>query len=316
MPLGTDDKSTRDAVEARRKANAAARPNDGIESSSFMPFRPATDANQALDNAVHGYTPDGDPLILPAPAGQANELLSRAISGEAGVAVRLAPVLTTDVVVPVVIGSLEDATMELDACHCLPANRLDFDLMEGGLKPQPIGRFRNAVDPYAIVFLMQGTGWLRTAAQISYGKPTVDIGLALPLAKAKRAGEDLVKARAILDPHIPPPNAPATDEQIAVMAAATLISKAGAMLSTATLEFDVRMHEPARMKGGTFTPTADTWGLDPTKNGTQVACSMTLEQAFALWQAEKTKTAGTPLAGAGGFSEASSPGGAGGGMKG
>jgi len=312
MPLGSDDESTRAAVAARR---AQARPNDGIEASSFTPFAPASTALEALNNAEHGFTPDGDLLWSPAAPGQANELLSRAIGGESGVAVRLRTVRTTDVAVPVVIGSFEDAQGELDDCRCLPYNALDDDLTADGLRPLPQGRFRNAKDPYAVTLLMLGCGWVRTAAQISYGKPGVDLGLALPLAKAKRAGEDLSAARALLDPFVPAPNAPATDEQIAIGAAAASIDKSRAMLNAATVDFDARLHDPARMKGGAFTVSQDTWGLDATMSGTQVACSMTLDEAFALWQSEKKKTAGTPGAGAGGFSE-TSLGGSGGGLKG
>jgi len=313
MPLGSDDESTRAAVAARRAQQA--RPNDGIESSSFTPFAPASTALEALNNAEHGFTPDGDLLWSPAAPGQANELLSRAIGGESGVAVRLRTVRTTDVAIPVIIGSFEDAQGELDDCRCLPYNMLDDDLSADGLRPLPQGRFRGAKDPFAVTLLMLGCGWVRTAAQISYGKPGVDLGLALPLAKAKRAGEDLAKARALLDPFVPAPNAPATDEQIAIGAAAASIDKSRAMLNAATVDFDARLHDPARMKGGTVTPKGDVWALDETKNGTQVACSMTLDEAFQLWKDEKAKTAGTPGAGAGGFSE-TSPGGSGGGLKG
>jgi len=308
------DEEIRAEVKKRRDA-VAAKPNDGVESSSFTPFAPASTALEALNNAEHGYTPDGDLLWSPAAPGQANELLSRAIGGESGVAVRLRTVRTTDVAVPVVIGSFEDAQGELDDCRCLPYNMLDDDLSADGLRPLPQGRFRNAKDPYAVTLLMLGCGWVRTAAQISYVKPGVDLGLALPLAKAKRAGEDLARARALLDPFVPKPNEPATDEQIAIGAAAASIDKSRAMLNAATVDFDARLHDPARMKGGAFTVSADTWGLDATMSGTQVACSMTLDEAFALWQSEKKKTAGTPGAGAGGFSE-TSPGGSGGGRKG
>ena len=316
MGLTGSDSETAAIMAKRKAAAAAARPNDGIEASSFTPFAPATDIWQALGNAEHGYTPDGDLLWSPAAPGQANELLSRAISGESGVAVRLRNVRTTDVAVPVVIGSFEDAQGELDDARCLPYNMLDDDVSADGLRPLPQGRFRNAKDPYAVVLLMLGCGWVRTAAQISYGKPGVDIGLALPLAKAKRAGEDLVKTRAVLDPYIPAPNAPATEEQIAIAAAAASIDKSRALLQAATVDLDARLHDPARMKGGTFTPKGDVWTLDETKNGTQMACSMTLDEAFRLWLSEKAKTAGTPGAGAGGFSEDSTPGGSGGGLKG
>lgn len=311
------DQEIRDANRKRATAQAtAARPNDGIESSSFVPFAPAQTALEALDNASHGFTPDGDLLWSPAAPGQANELLSRAIAGESGVAVRLRTVRTTDVAVPVVIGSFEDAQGELDDARCLPYNMLDDDLSADGKRPLPVGRFAKAKDPYAVTLLMLGCGWVRTSAQISYGKPTVDLGLDLPLRKAKKAGEDAAKARAILDPFVPKPEAPATSVEIAIMAAATLIGKATATLQAATVDLDARLHDPARMKGGTFTPKGDVWALDETLNGTQVACSMTLDETFSLWQSEKKKTAGTPGAGAGGFSETSSPGGAGGGLKG
>jgi len=313
MPLGSDDESTRAAVAARRAQQA--RPNDGIESSSFTPFAPASTALEALNNAEHGYTPDGDLLWSPAAPGQANELLSRAISGESGVAVRLRNVRTTDVAVPVVIGSFEDAQGELDDARCLPYNMLDDDLSPDGLRPLPQGRFRNAKDPFAVTLLMLGCGWVRTAAQISYGKPTVDIGLALPLAKAKRALEDAAKSKALLDPFVPKPEAPATAMELAIMGAITLIGKGIATLTGATQELDARLHDPIRMKTGA-SHGADEWGLDTTKNGTAMAMTFTLDEAYQLWLDEKKKTAGTPHAGAGGFSETSSPGGSGGGLKG
>lgn len=310
------DQEIRDQVAKRRAAQAAAaRPNDGIEASSFTPFTPATTALEALNNSEHGYTPDGDLLWSPAAPGQANELLSRAIGGESGVAVRLRTVRTTDVAVPVVVGSFEDAQGELDDCRCLPYNALDDDLSADGLRPLPQGRFRHAKDPYAVTLLMLGCGWVRTAAQIAYGKPTVDIGLDLPLRRAKRAGEDVAKAGAILAPFVPRPEAPAPAMEQAIMAASVLLAKAAGNLTGATLEFDARLHDPARMKTGA-SHGSDEWGLDVTQSGTALACSMTLDEAFALWQSEKAKTAGTPGAGAGGFSETSAPGGSGGGPKG
>lgn len=300
------------AIMAKKKAAATsqARPNDGQEAATFTPFTPATDVWSALNNAEHGFTPDGDLLWSPAAPGQANELLSRAISGEPGVAVRLRNVRTTDVAVPVVIGSFEDAQGELDDSRCLPYNRLDDDLSADGLRPLPKGRFAKAKDPYAVVLLMLGCGWVRTAGQISYGKPGVDIGLALPLAKAKRAGENVRQAMATLDPFLPEKNATMTDVERAVMGAVAWLESADATLSTATVDIDARLHDPARLKGGAFTVSADTWGLDATLSGTQMACSMTLDEAFALWLDEKKKTAGSHGT-AGGFSETSAPGGSG-----
>lgn len=313
MGLTGSDEETAEIMRKKRAA-AAARPNDGIESAVFTPFTPATDANQALNNAEHGHTPDGDLLWSPAAPGQANELLARAIKGESGVAVRLRTVRTTDVAIPVVIGSFEDAQAELDDTRCLPYNMLDDDLSPDGKRPLPQGRFAAAKDPFAVTLLMLGCGWVRTQAQIDYGKPVPDVGLALPLAKAKRASEDAAKAAALLAPFVLKPEAPATAIELAVAAAAALISKP--MLAAATLELDARLHDPARMKGGTFTPKGDVWALDENFDGTRMACSMTLDEAFQLWKDEKKKTAGTPGAGAGGFSEASSPGGSGGGPKG
>ena len=315
MPLGSDDQSTRDAVEARRKANAAARPHDGIESSSFTPFAPARTALEALDNSTHGYTPDGDLLWSPAAPGQANELLSRAIGGESGVAVRLRNVRTTDVAVPVVIGSFEDAQGELDDARCLPYNMLDDDLSADGLRPVPKGRFARAKDPFAVTLLMLGCGWVRTAGQISYGKPSVDLGLALPLAKVKRGIEHVLSAFGTLLPWAPTPNEQ-DDKANAIRETLRTLDQATSYLTAQATEIDARLHDPARLKGGAFTVSADTWGLDATQSGTAMACSFTLEEAFALWQTEKAKTAGTPLAGAGGFSETSPSGGSGGGPKG
>lgn len=313
MPLGTDDQSTRDAVEARRKANAA-RPNDGVESASFTPFRPAVDAFQSLNNAEHGYTPDGDLLWSPEAPGQAKALLARAQDGEPGVGVYLRTVQTTDVAVPVVIGTLDDMRAELDACHCLPENRLDYDLAPGGLFALAVGRFAGAKDSRAVTLLMGGCGYIQTAAQISYGKPTVDLGLALPLAKTQRATDDLRKAEAALAPWVPV-SAGATDEQLAIKAAHWSLVKAIGNLDNATTEFDFRLHQPARLKPGA-SHGADTWGPDPSKNGTEMAKTFTLEEAFQLWQSEKAKTAGTPGAGAGGFSETAPSGGSGGRLKG
>ncbi len=311
------DQEIRDANRKRAAAQAAAaaRPNDGIESSSFTPFRPAQNAMEALNNSENGFTPDGDLLWSPAAPGQANELLSRAISGEAGVAVRLRNVRTTDVAIPVVIGSFEDAQGELDDARCLPYNTLDDDLSADGLRPLPKGRFAKAKDPYAVTLLMLGCGWVRTAAEVSYGKPTVDLGLDLPLRKAKKAGEDAAKAKALLAPFVPKPDAPASAVELAVTAAHALIGNAIATLQAATVDLDARLHDPARMKAGA-SHGADEWTLDKTKNGTAMACSMTLEEAFQLWKSEKAKTAGTPGAGAGGFSEGSPGGGSGGGLKG
>ena len=316
MPLtGSDEETSRIMAQKRAAAAAQARPNDGIESASFTPFAPARTALEALDNAVAGYTPDGDLVCVPAPPGQAQELLARAIKGEPGVGIYLHTVNTTDVAIPVVIGSGENSLFELDASHCLPANRLDYDLTPDGLEPLPIGRFKGAKSGYAVTCFMRW-GWIRTQAQIDYGKPTVDLGLDLPLRKAKRAAEDAAKAKAILAPFVPKPEAPATDMESAIYAASIAIGKTAATLAAATLELDARLHDPARLKGGTFTPKGDVWTLDETLSGTAMACSMTLEEAFALWQTEKAKTAGTPKGSAGGFSETSSPGGSGGGMKG
>jgi len=314
MGLTGSDSETAAIMAKRKAAAAAARPNDGVEAATFTPFTPATDAFQALNNAEHGFTPDGDLLWSPAAPGQANELLSRAISGESGVAVRLRNVRTTDVAIPVVIGSFEDAQGELDDCRCLPYNMLDDDLSADGLRPLPQGRFAKAKDPFAVVLLMLGCGWVRTAAEVSYGKPTVDLGLDLPLRKAKKAGEDVAKAKAVLAPFVPKPDAPASAVELAVTAAHALIGNAIATLQGATVDLDARLHDPARMKAGA-SHGADEWTLDKSKNGTQMACSMTLDEAFQLWLDEKKKTAGTPDGRAGGFSE-TSPGGSGGGSKG
>ena len=308
------DEEIRAQVKKRRDA-VAAKPNDGEESSSFVPFKPATTVWEALGNAEHGFTPDGDLLWSPAAPGQANELLGRAISGESGVAVRLRNVRTTDVAVPVVIGSFEDAQGELDDARCLPYNMLDDDLSADGLRPVPKGRFARAKDPFAVTLLMLGCGWVRTAGQISYGKPSVDLGLALPLAKVKRGIEHVLSAFGTLLPWAPTPNEQ-DDKANAIRETLRTLDQATSYLTAQATEIDARLHDPARLKGGAFTVSADTWGLDATKSGTQMACSMTLEEAFALWQTEKAKTAGTPGAGAGGFSETSSPGGSGGGLKG
>lgn len=295
MPLTGSDSETAEIMR-RKRAAAAARPNDGVESSSFTPFSPASTPLEALNNAQHGYTPDGDLLWSPAAPGQAQEMLTRALGGESGVGVRLQPVIASDVVVPIVIGSFEDAYYELFDARCHPDVTLDFDLRPDGIHPVPKGRFASAIDPFAVTLAMLGCGFIKTSAQITAGQPKPDVGLALPAAKLKLALAKAKSAASVLEPF--ETDRPQGAEQEAINAAARHVASSVSTLDAATRELDLRISQ--RQKGGSFTVASDKWGPSDVLNGTTTACSMTLDQVYAAWLEQKSKVAGTPGAGASG----------------